>query len=99
MWTRYAGRFESCTLKFSRNGTYDVNIFEKSEPEKPSCDYSAVNFSKPGDKFYLMISKRGENKCIVKAFNSKYFKLVEEDFEYVDGKYYPKKRVKNRLYQ
>jgi len=28
---------------------------------------------------------------IINAFNAKYYKLVEEDFDYIEGKYYPKK--------
>ena len=84
------GRTESCTLKFSRNGTYDVNIFEKSEPENPSCDYSAVYFSKPGDKFYLLIMQDKDKNVILKCFNAKYYEIFEDDFELIDGKYYPK---------
>ncbi|MBQ7034129.1 MAG: hypothetical protein IJN34_00150, partial [Clostridia bacterium] len=78
-------------IKFSHNGTHRIKLLSTKEPEKLEANYFAVFFSKPGDKFYLMISKRGENECIVKAFNSRYFKLVEEDFECIDGKYYPKK--------
>lgn len=70
----------------------------KKEPEETDADYSAVFFSEPGDKFYLLMSKNpkslSENSkkdMIIKAFNAKYYKLVEEDFEYKDGKYYPQK--------
>ncbi len=91
VWTKYYGRYENCTLKFSRNGTYDVNIYEKREPVKPSCDYSAVNFSKPGDKFYLLMIPGKEKNIILKCFNARYYEMFEADFEYKDGKYYPKK--------
>lgn len=91
IWSKYLGRSENCTLKFSRNGTYDVNIFEKREPVKPSCDYSAVNFSKPGDKFYLLMIPGKKKNIILKCFNAKFYEIFEEDFDYLDGKYYPKK--------
>ena len=79
-------------IKFSRNGIHNVIFFTKVEPEYIDADYSAVFFSKPGDKFYLLMSSNAKNQNIVKAFNAKYYKLAEEDFDYVDGKYYPKKQ-------
>ncbi len=84
------GKFEICTFKFSKNGTYEVNLYEKREPEKPSCDYSAVHFSKPGDKVYLLILEEDKKNVILKCFNAKYYKIFEDDFEYKDGKYFPK---------
>lgn len=85
-------------IKFSRNGMYQIILFSKNEPKEIDADYSAVFFSELGDKFYLLMSKNpkslSENSkkdMIIKAFNAKYYKLVEEDFEYKDGKYYPKK--------
>ncbi len=85
-------------IKFLRNGIHNVMIMSKKEPKEIDADYSAVFFSQPGDKFYLLMSKNpkltsGNSKkdMIIKAFNAKYYKLVEEDFDYKDGKYYPKK--------
>lgn len=96
-FNRYGRQYEY-EIKFSRNGIYRIILFSKKEPEEIDADYSAVFFSKPGDKFYLLISKNpkllSENSkkdMIIKAFNAKYYKLVEDDFEYKDGKYYPKK--------
>ncbi len=82
--------YENCTLEFSQNGTYTVSIYEKSEPANPSCDYSAVNFSQPGDKFYLLILQEENKDTILKCFNAKYYEVFAEDFAYKDGKYYPK---------
>jgi len=93
VWTKYTGKYENCTLKFSRNGTYDVNIYEKREPKTPSCDYSAVNFSKPGDKCYLLMIPGKNKNIILKCFNAKYYEMFEPDFDYIDGKYYPKKHI------
>ncbi len=91
VWTKYTRTYENCTIKFSRNGTYDVNIYERRESKRPSCDYSAVNFSQAGDKFYLLMIPGKEKDIILKCFNAKYYKILEEDFDYIDGKYYPKK--------
>lgn len=86
----YFKRYENCTLKFTRNGTYSVNIFEKMEPEKASCDYSAANFSKHGDKFYVLVMQGKRKNKILKCFNARYYEIFEEDFDYKDGKYYPR---------
>ncbi len=80
-------------IKFSQNGTHKVMFFSKKEPTEIDADYSAVFFSSPGDKFYLLMSKDKEEELIVKAFNAKYYKLAEEDFDYIDGKYYSKKHI------
>lgn len=80
-------------IKFSRSGIYSIIILTKKEPKEIDADYSAVFFSKPGDKFYLLMSKGKGEELIIKAFNAKYYKLVENDFEYIDGKYYPKKDI------
>lgn len=93
VWTKYTGKYENCTLKFSRNGTYDVNIYEKREPKTSSCDYSAVNFSKPGDKCYLLMIPGKNKNIILKCFNAKYYEMFEPDFDYIDGKYYPKQHI------
>ena len=78
-------------IKFSRNGTHRVMFFSKKEPTEIDADYSAAFFSKPGDKFYLLMAKNNKEELIIKAFNAKYYKLAEEGFDYIDGKYYPKK--------
>ena len=78
-------------IKFSRNGIHNVMFFTKVEPEYIDADYSAVFFSNPGDKFYLLMAKNNKEELIIKAFNAKYYKLAEEGFDYIDGKYYPKK--------
>ena len=94
---RYGEQYDY-EIKFSRNGIYKIILFSKKEPEEIDADYSAVFFSNPGDKFYLLISKNPkflvENSrkyMIINAFNAKYYKLVEEDFDYIEEKYYPKK--------
>ena len=91
VYSRY-NYHELCTFKFSKNGTYNMRFFEKhkTEPKKPSCDYSAVNFSKPGDKVYLLILCGEKEDKILKCFNAKYYKVSDLDFEYKDGEYYPK---------
>ena len=87
---RYTPKYDY-EIKFSLNGIHQILILTKKEPKKLDSDYSAVFFSNPGDKFYLLMSKGKEEERIIKAFNSKYYKLVEDDFDYIDGKYYPKK--------
>ena len=88
-FNRYTHHYDY-KIKFSRNGIHNVMILSKKEPKEIDADYSAVFFSQPGDKFYLLMSKSKE-ELIIKAFNSKYYKLVENDFDYIDGRYYPKK--------
>lgn len=80
-------------IKFSRNGMHNVIFFTKAEPDDIDADYSAVFFSKPGDKFYLLMSSNAKSKNILKAFNAKYYEMFELDFDYIDGKYYPKKDI------
>ena len=76
-------------IKFSRNGMHQIILFSKDEPEEIDSNYSAVFFSNPGDKFYLVISKKDGK--ISKCYNQKYYSICKEDFDYIDGKYYPKK--------
>ncbi len=89
-FNRYTHHYDY-EIKFSRNGIHNVMILSKKEPEEIDTDYSAVFFSNPGDKFYLLMSKSNKEELIIKAFNAKYYKLAKEDFDYIDGKYYPKK--------
>lgn len=90
-YAKPAGFYVNAEIKFSRNGIYTTNLYEKRESKNPSCDYSAVNFSKPGDKFYLLMIEGKEKEVILKCFNAKYYKISDADFDYADGKYYPKK--------
>ena len=78
-------------IKFSQNGTHEAMFFSKKEPKEIDADYSAVFFSQPGDKFYLLMSSVQNKQSIIKVFNAKYYELDENDFDYKDGKYYPKK--------
>lgn len=87
---RWCQRRWHYTIKFSRHGTYEVMFFSKKEPEKTDPDYSAVFFSKPGDRFYLLMSQNKKEEKIIQSFNAKYYKLAEEEFDYVEGNYYPK---------
>ena len=84
-------KYKNCEIKFSKNGKYSTNIFETEEGKEQSSDYSAVYFSNPGDKFYLLMIKGKEKDIILKCFNAKYYKISEFDFNLVDGKYIPKK--------
>ena len=92
-FTRFHYRQYDYEIEFSCNGKHNVLFFSKEEPKDIDADYSAVFFSQPGDKFYLLMSKDKEEKFIVKAFNAKCYKLVENDFDYIDGRYYPRKLV------
>ena len=78
------------TIKFSKHGeyVYYTSVRWKNH-EKDDADYSSIFFSTPGDEFYLVISKRDGKIC--RCYNKKYFSLYEDDFEYIDRKYYPKK--------
>lgn len=76
------------TLTFSRSGDYTYltdSGSDRKEPEDPGADYSAVHFSRPGDKVYLVISERSGK--ILRCFNARYYRLCEEDFTLADGKY------------
>ena len=53
---KYGSRYEY-DIKFSCNGIGHIVLLSKNEPKEIDADYSAVFFSKPGDKFYLLISK------------------------------------------
>lgn len=78
------------TLKFSKSGEYTYWASKKwKNQEKDDENYSAIFFSNPGDKFYLVIAKRDGKIC--RCYNKTYFSLYEDDFDYIDGKYYPKK--------
>ena len=87
---RYRAYYEF-DIKFSRNGLHHMLLYSKDEPEEIEADYSAVFFSNPGDKFYLLMMKDKEKDIILKCFNAKYYKISEYDFNLVDGKYIPKK--------
>ena len=90
-WRRYRGRVERCAVTFARQGIYEVTLAEaEQKPENPSCDYSAVHFSNPGDEFYLLMFRKGKENRILKCFNKRYYALSEEDFVLMDGEYRPK---------
>ena len=78
------------TIKFSKHGEYVYYTSVRwKNSEKDDADYSSIFFSNPGDKFYLVISKKDGK--ISKCYNQKYYSICKEDFDYIDGKYYPKK--------
>lgn len=91
-FNRYTNHYDY-QIKFSRNGIHNIKLFSKKEPEEIEEDYSAVFFSKPGDKFYLMIKPGEKEDIILKCYNAKYYSIYEDDFDYIDGKYYPKKDI------
>lgn len=84
--SRYRGRYNKYTVQFSQNGTFVINLYQRNENDKSSCDYITVNCSKPNDKVYLLMS----NKKIVKCFNSNYFSVNSSEFTFVDGRYISK---------
>ena len=86
---RYTKKYEYA-VKFSRNGVQMITLLSKKEPKEIEPDYSTVFFSKPGDKVYLLISETADKKNIIRCFNMRYYKILAEDFNYIDGKYYPK---------
>lgn len=88
-FNKYTRREQYCTIKFSRNGEYNIVVSKNTERFNIDSDYGAVNFSKPGDKFYLLMLDNGKNK-IFKCFNANQYKICEDEFELVDSKYYPK---------
>lgn len=93
-WSRFSGWQENCTIYFSQHATYSVIMSATTEPEHPSCDYSAVHFSNPGDEFYLLMLRNGEEERILKCFHKRYFELSADDFVLVDSEYRPKAAVK-----
>ena len=92
-FSRYNHTQYDYQIKFSHKGIHNIYFFSKEEPKDIDADYSAAFFSNPGDKFYLLMSKSNKEELIIKAFNAKFYKLAEEDFDYIDGKYYPKKHI------
>ena len=90
-WQRFVGRQEFCVVDFAHHGSYEVAMYEETkEPENPTCDYSAVHLSKPGDGFYLLMLRDGEGDRILKCFHKRFYALSEEDFVLTDGEYRPK---------
>lgn len=77
-------------IDFCHNGVHCITLFDKKEPEELDADYSAVHFSKSGDKFYLLVLQGEKESAVLKCFNARYYELFEDDFDYIDGKYYPK---------
>ncbi len=75
------------TVKFSKNGIYQFQIFSKLEPDDTNTDYITATYSKPGDKYYIAILENKGKRRIIDCFNQKFFTLSDTDFEFVDGKY------------
>lgn len=92
-WSRYSGRNEWCTIHFAHHGMFEIVIPKMKEPENPTCDYSAVHFSNPGDEFYLLMLRDGEEDRILKCFHKRYYVLSEDDFVLTDGEYRPHSEV------
>ena len=90
-WQRWVGRQELCVVDFAHHGSYEVAMYEETkEPENPTCDYSAVHLSNPGDDFYLLMLRDEEGDRILKCFHKRFYALSEEDFVLTDGEYRPK---------
>lgn len=78
-------------IKFSKYGEYKLPDYRKKKlPDEPDFIDLTIHSSKPGDKFYLIISEKDNCKNIYKFFNSNFYSINEEDFTLIDGKYYLK---------
>lgn len=68
--------------------TFEISSKKEKHISHSTVDNLSIESNEKGDLFYLLICDEAKKKTIIKCFYKYYFDVKEDDFEYLDGKYY-----------
>ena len=79
------------TIHKSVHPTVEIPLHKEKDIDHLSVEKLCLESCENGDMYYLLIEKKNERTKIVKCFPKYNFDILQEDFDYIDGKYYCKK--------
>ena len=79
------------TIHKSTHPTVEILLHKEKNIDHLSVESLCIESREKGDMHYLLIAKKKEQAQIIKCFPKYNFDILQEDFDYIDGKYYCKK--------
>ena len=79
------------TIHKSSHPTTELPLHKEKNISQLSVEKMCLESCEKGDIYYLMIVKKKEGAKIIKCFPKYSFDITQEDFDFIDGKYYCKK--------
>ena len=79
------------TIHKSAHPTVEIPLHKEKNIDHLSIESLCIESREKGDMYYLLIAKEKEQAQIIKCFPKYNFDILQEDFDYIDGKYYCKK--------
>ena len=79
------------TIHKSAHPTVEIPLHKEKNIDHLSVESLCIESREKGDMYYLLIAKEKEQAQIIKCFPKYNFDILQEDFDYIDGKYYCKK--------
>ena len=79
------------TIHKSAHPTVEILLHKEKHVDHLSVENLCIESREQGDMYYLLILKEQDHTKIIKCFPKYNFDILQEDFDYIDGKYYCKK--------
>ena len=79
------------TIHKSTHPTTEIPLHKEKNISHLSVEKLCMESCEKGDIYYLLIMKKKEYTKIIKCFPKYNFEIAQEDFNFIDGKYYCKK--------
>ncbi len=79
------------TIHKSAPPAVEIPLHKEKDIDHLSVNKLCLESCEKGDMYYLLIAKKKELPVIIKCFPKYNFEISQEDFDYIDGKYYCKK--------
>ena len=79
------------TIHKSAHPTVEILLHKEKQIDHLSVEKFCIESREKGDMYYLLILKEKDHTKIIECFPKYNFDILQEDFDYIDGKYYCKK--------
>lgn len=81
------------TIHKSAYPTIEIPLHKEKDVDHLSIEKMCIESCEKGDIFYLLIVKEKDRAKIIKCFPKYHFDIEQDDFDYIDGKYYCRKQA------
>ena len=75
----------------SSHPTTEISLHKEKDFDHLSVEKLCIESGESGSLFFLLIAKKKDSTKIIKCFPQEHFYVLDEDFDYIDGKYCCKK--------
>ena len=79
------------TIHKSNHPTTEISLHKEKDIDHLSVEKLCIESGECGELFYLLIAKKKDITKIIKCFPQQHFGILEDDFDYIAGKYCCKK--------